>query len=92
MAKKLVTLLKKAVLTNSLTPSQTTNFRLKFKEFADDNFMFDENGRNFSKWQEKTVGKGDIVRYKQFLLLPRCFQKACTACRHLKTRACLGKG
>ena len=25
----------------------------------------------------KTVGKGEIVRYKQFLLFPQCFQKAC---------------
>ena len=35
-----------------------TNFRLsKLKEFADDNFKFDENGRKLSKWVENTVGK-----------------------------------
>ena len=29
---------------------------------------------------ENTVGKGEIARYyKQFLLFPQCFQKACTA-------------
>ena len=32
------------------------------KEFADDNFKFDENGRKFSKRVENTVGKGDIAR------------------------------
>ena len=30
----------------------------KLQEFADKNFKFDENGRNFSKWVENTVGKG----------------------------------
>ena len=29
----------------------------KLKEFADDNFKFDENGRKLSKWEENTVGK-----------------------------------
>ena len=48
------------------------------KEFADDNFKFDENGRKFSKRVENTVGKGEIACYKQFLLFPQCFQKPCT--------------
>ena len=26
---------------------------------------------------ENTVGKGEIARYEQFLLLPQCFQMAC---------------
>ena len=47
------------------------------KEFADDNFKFDENGRKLSKQVENTVGKGEIARYEQFLLFPLCFQKAC---------------
>ena len=47
------------------------------KDFADDNFKFDENGRNLSKPVENTVGKGETARYEQFLLLPQCFQKAC---------------
>ena len=47
------------------------------KEFADDNFKFDENGRKLSKQVENTVGKGEIARYEQFLLFPQCFQKAC---------------
>ena len=36
-------------------------------ETADNNFIFDEYGRKFSKWVENTVGKGEIAHYKQFL-------------------------
>ena len=36
----------------------------KLKEFADDNFKFDGNGRKFSKRVENTVGKGEIARYE----------------------------
>ena len=32
------------------------------KEFADDNFKFDETGRQLSKQVENTVGKGEIAR------------------------------
>ena len=49
------------------------------KEFAEDKFKFDENGRKFFKWVENTVEKGEIARYEQFLLLPQCFQKTGTA-------------
>ena len=49
----------------------------KLKDFADDNFKFDENGRKLPKWVENTVGKGEISHYEQFLLFPQCFQKAC---------------
>ena len=49
----------------------------KLKEYADDNFKFYENGRKLSKRVENTVGKGEIAHYKQFLLFPWCFQKAC---------------
>ena len=61
--------------------SQTTKIldSSKLKEFADDNFKVDKNGRKFSKWIENTVGKGEIARYEQFLFFPQCFQKACTA-------------
>ena len=51
----------------------------KLKEFAEDNFKFDEKGTKFSEWFENTVGKGEIARYEQFLLFPQCFQKTCTA-------------
>ena len=49
----------------------------KLKEFADDNFKFDESGRKLFKQVENTVGKGVIARYEQFLLFAQCFQKAC---------------
>ena len=51
----------------------------KLKEFADDNFKFDENGREFLKWVENTVRNGEIARHEQFLLFSRCFRKTCTA-------------
>ena len=50
----------------------------KLEEFADDNFEPNEDGRKFSRWVENTEGKGEIARYKQFLLFPPCFQKTCT--------------
>ena len=50
----------------------------KLKEVADDKFRFDENGRNFFKWVENTVGKGEIAHYEQFLLFPQCFQNTQT--------------
>ena len=31
---------------------------------------------SYSNWW-KTLGKGEIARYGQFLLFPQCFQKAC---------------
>ena len=51
----------------------------KLDKFADDNFKFGENDKKFSKRLENTVGKGEIARYKQFLLFPQCFQKTWTA-------------
>ena len=60
-----------------LTHHQTTiSDSSKLKEFADDNFKFDGNGRKLSKRVENTVGKGEIARHEQFLLFPQCFQKA----------------
>ena len=32
---------------------------------------------SYPKGVENAVGKGEIARYEQFLLFPRCFQKAC---------------
>ena len=61
-----------------LTLSQMANFGL-FQTLPDNNFKFDENGREFSKWLENTVEKREIVPYKQFLLFPKCFQMICTA-------------
>ena len=49
----------------------------ELRDFADDNFKFDENGIKLSKPIENTVGKGEIAPYEQFLLFPLCFQRAC---------------
>ena len=49
------------------------------KQFADDNFKFDESDRKLIKRVENAVGKGEIACYKQFLLFPQRFQKTCTA-------------
>ena len=40
----------------------------KVKEFTDNIFKFDENGKNICKKLENTVGIGEIACYKQFLL------------------------
>ena len=64
-------ILKQVYMIYGLTHYQTTNFRLfQLKEFADDNFKFDENGSKLSKWVENIVGKGEIARYEQSLLFP----------------------
>ena len=63
-----------------LTLSQTTILdSSKLKEFKDNNFNFYENGREFQKRVENTVGKGEIALNEQFLLFPLCFQKTSTA-------------
>ena len=61
----------------SLFPKRQILDSFKFKEFADDNFKYNKNGRKFSKQVENTVGKEEIACYEQFLLFPQCFQKAC---------------
>ena len=53
----------------------------KLKEFADDNFTFDENGGKIYERVENTVEKVDIACYKQFLVVLQCFQKTCTVDR-----------
>ena len=60
-------------------PKQQNLDSSKLKVFADNNFKLDENGRNFSKWVENTVGEGEIAHCKQFLLFLQCFQKTCIA-------------
>ena len=47
----------------------------KLKEFADNNFKFDEDGKKLSKWVENTVGKGVIARYEQFLFSHSVFKR-----------------
>ena len=71
---------KRLLFSGLLTPSQTTKLDCSsLKEFADNNFRFDENGRKLSKRVENTVGRGEIAHYEQFLLFPQCFQNICPA-------------
>ena len=51
----------------------------KLKKFANDNFIFDENGRKLLKRVENSVGIGETARYEQFLLFLQCFKKTYTA-------------
>ena len=60
-------------------PKQQILDSSKLREFLDNNFKCDENGRKFSKQVQKTVGKGEIACFQQFLLFPQCFQKSCAA-------------
>ena len=50
----------------------------ELKEFADNNFKFDENGRKLLERVENTVGHGESAHNEQFLLFQQCFQKTCT--------------
>ena len=45
------------------------------KEFADDNFKLDENGKKFFKQVENTVGKGEIACYEQFSFSHSVFRR-----------------
>ena len=71
-------------------PKQQNLDSSKFKALADENLKFDENGRGFSKRVENTVGKGEIARYKQFLLSPQCFQRLVLQTH--KNQGLFGKG
>ena len=58
-----------------------TNFGLpKPNKFADNSLnLMKQTSQKFSTQVESTEGKGEIARYEQFLLLPQCFEKTCTA-------------
>ena len=58
----------------------------------DKNLKFDKNGGKLTKGVENTEGRGEKARYKQLLLFPCFFFSKDLNCRHVKTRACLGKG
>ena len=64
----------------------------KLKEFAsDDKFQLDENGGKFCKWLENSAGKGEICSLQAISPLTNVLSKDIKY-RHLKTRACMGKG
>ena len=65
----------------SLLPKRQLLESSKLKEFGYDNFTFDENGQEFFKQVENSVGNGMIAHHEKFLLFQQCFQKTCTADR-----------
>ena len=68
-----------------------TNFdSSKLKDFAHHEFKFDENGKKFSKQAENT-GKKRNCSLRAISPFPTVFSKG-FYCRHVKARACLGKG
>ena len=74
--------------THSPFPQRPILDSSKPKEFADEKFVFDEDGRQVSKWVENTMGKGEIARHEQFLHFPQCFQNTYTR----KNQRLFGKG
>ena len=76
----------------SLFPKRQILDSSKLIGFADDNFKFEENGRKFSKWVENTVWeKENLIVTSNFSFSHTMFSKN-LYCRHVKTRADLGKG
>ena len=61
----------------------------KLKEFADDTFKFDENGRKFSKRAENTVGE-EVSLYKQFVFYHSVFKRP--VLQSHKNKVFFGKG
>ena len=63
----------------------------KMKEFADDNFKFDENGRKLSKRIEKTVGKWKNCSLRAIFRFPTVFSKGLLP-KGIKRCYCVGMG
>ena len=77
----------KSLVVNSF-PNDIFFYSSNLKEFADENFKFDEIGRKLSKWVENTVGKGKIVTSN--FSFSHCVFKRLLLQTH-KNRACLEK-
>ena len=71
-------------------PKQEILEASKLKEFADDNFKFDEHGSKFSKWVENT-GKRRNCSLRAISPFHTVFSKDSYS-KHVKTRACLREG
>ena len=68
------------------------NFRLfQTKTTADNNFICDENGGKFFEREENYIGKKRNCSSQAISPFPTVFSKDLYY-RHVKTRACLGKG
>ena len=70
-------------------PKQQILYSYKLRLQTISNLIRMEEGSLNGK--KKTLGKGEIALYEQFLLFPTVFPK-CLYDRHVKTRACLEKG
>ena len=64
----------------------------KLKDFADDNFIFDENSRKISKRVENTMGKGEIARFEQFSVSHGVFKRLVDLLLTRKNQKLFGKG
>ena len=62
----------------------------KLKEFADDNYEFDENGEKFSKGTEDAVGKGKLLVTSDFSFSHGVFKRLVLQTR--KNQGLFGKG
>ena len=62
----------------------------KLKDISNNNFQFNEYGRNFSKRVENTVGKIEIANYEQFLFTHSVFKSLVQQTR--KNQGLFGKG
>ena len=58
----------------NLLPDDKLQALSKLKAFADDNFNVAQTVQDFFERLENTVEKEENVGYKNFLLLPQCFQ------------------
>ena len=69
-----------------------TNFidSSKLKDFADDNFKFDKNGRKIFEWWKTLWEKKKLLVTSKFLLFPQCFQRLVLQKR--KNLGLFGKG
>ena len=63
----------------------------KLKEFGDENFNFDENGRKFPKIVENNVGKGRNCSLRAISPFHTVLLKD-FYCRHIKNQGLFGKG
>ena len=63
----------------------------KLKDFAEDSFKFDDNGRKFSEKGRKHCGERRNCLLRAISPFPTVFSKD-LYCRHIKTRACLENG
>ena len=63
----------------------------KLTEFADNTLKFNEDGSKFIQMGRKHCGKRRNCSLRAISTFPTVFSKD-LYCRHVKTRACLGKG